>query len=35
MFFVVDGEGKGGGIALYWEESIKITILSHGLHHID
>jgi hypothetical protein len=33
--FVVDGQGKGGGIALFWDESIKISILSYGLHHID
>jgi endonuclease/exonuclease/phosphatase (EEP) superfamily protein YafD len=33
--FVVDGHGKGGGLALYWEDSIKITILSYGMHHID
>jgi hypothetical protein len=33
--FVVDGQGKGGGLALCWEDSIKITILSYGMHHID
>jgi hypothetical protein len=33
--FVVDGHGKGGGLALYCDDSIKIEILLHGLHHID
>jgi hypothetical protein len=33
--FVVDSEGNGGGLALYWDESIKISILSYGLHHMD
>jgi hypothetical protein len=33
--FVVDGHRKGGGLALYWEDLIKITILSYGMHHID
>jgi hypothetical protein len=33
--FVVDGDGKGGGLALYWDDSIKLSILSYGLHHID
>ena len=31
---MVDGVGKGGGLALYWDETIKIDILSYGLHHI-
>jgi hypothetical protein len=33
--FIVHGEGKGGGLALYWHDEIKIGILSYGLHHID
>jgi hypothetical protein len=33
--FVVYGEGKGGGLALFWDESIKVEIFSYGLHHID
>jgi hypothetical protein len=33
--FTVDGQEKGGGLALFWDESIKIEILSYGLHHID
>lgn len=33
--FVIDGVGKGGGLALFWDDSIKIDILSYGLHHID
>jgi hypothetical protein len=32
---VVDGHGKSGGLVLYWDESIKVTILSYGLHYID
>jgi hypothetical protein len=33
--FIVDGIDKSGGLALYWSDSIKIEILSYGLHHID
>jgi hypothetical protein len=33
--FNVDGHGKGGGLALYWVDSIKVEVLSYGLHHID
>jgi hypothetical protein len=33
--FAMDGVGKGGGLALFWDDSIKVTILSDGLHHID
>jgi hypothetical protein len=33
--FVVDGKGKSGGLALYWDNSIKFTILSYDMHHID
>jgi hypothetical protein len=33
--FTVDGQGKGGGLALYWNDSIKTDILSYGMHHID
>jgi hypothetical protein len=33
--FIVDGVGKGGGIALFWDDSIKIDILSYSLYHID
>jgi hypothetical protein len=33
--FVVEGKGKGSGLALFWDDSIKISILSCGLHHID
>jgi hypothetical protein len=33
--FVVDGKGKGGGLVLFWDESINISILSYGMHHID
>jgi hypothetical protein len=33
--FVVDDVGKGGGLALFWDDTIKIDILSYGLHYID
>jgi hypothetical protein len=26
---------KGGGLALFWSDEIKIQVLSYGLHHID
>jgi hypothetical protein len=31
--FVVDGQGKGG-LVLYWDDSIKLTVLSYGVHFI-
>jgi hypothetical protein len=33
--FLVNGRGKGGGLALYWDNSIKLNIVSYGMHHID
>jgi hypothetical protein len=33
--FTVDGQGKGRGLALYWNDLIKLEILSYGLYHID
>jgi hypothetical protein len=33
--FVVDGHGKGGGLAMYWDASINISILSYVQHYID
>jgi hypothetical protein len=33
--FVVDGQGKGGGPVLFWDDSININILSYGYHYID
>jgi hypothetical protein len=33
--FVVYGVGKGGGLALFWDDSIKAHIILYGLHHID
>jgi hypothetical protein len=33
--FVVDGVGKGAGVVLFWDDSIKIDLLSYGLHHVD
>jgi hypothetical protein len=32
---VVDGQEKGGGHVLFWDSSIKITMLSYCLHYID
>jgi hypothetical protein len=29
-FFVVDGVGKGGGLGLSWDESIKVDICRMG-----
>lgn len=28
-----DGNGKGVGSALYWDNSIKMEVLSHGMGH--
>lgn len=33
--YVVNGEGKGGGLALNWDESVSLDILSYSQHHID
>jgi hypothetical protein len=33
--FVVDGQGKGGGLGLFWDDEIKLQVLSYGMHHID
>jgi hypothetical protein len=33
--FQAKGEGKGGGIALYWLEEVTIELLSFRNHHID
>jgi hypothetical protein len=33
--YSVKGDGKGGGISLYWEEGITLEILSFSLRHID
>jgi hypothetical protein len=33
--FLVDGTCKGGGLALYWDESLKLDIVLYVLHHID
>jgi hypothetical protein len=31
--FVVDGQGKGGGLGLYWDDTMNINILSYSLHY--
>jgi hypothetical protein len=33
--FVIDNAGKGGGLALFWDDSIKLDIISYGMHYID
>jgi hypothetical protein len=33
--FVVNGHGNGGGLAVCWDDSIKLSIISYGQHHID
>jgi hypothetical protein len=33
--FVVDGQGKGCGLILFWDDKIKLQVLSYGMHHID
>jgi hypothetical protein len=33
--FQVSGDGKGGGIALYWQEGITVDLLSFSKRHID
>lgn len=31
----MNGRGKGGGIALLWDESIKVELKSYNVRHID
>jgi hypothetical protein len=33
--FQVQGDGKGGGIALYWTEDVTVDLLSFSKRHID
>jgi hypothetical protein len=33
--FQVKGDGKGGGLALYWTDDITVDLLSFSDHHID
>jgi hypothetical protein len=33
--FAANGEGKGGGIALFWDESMTIELKSFNGRHID
>jgi hypothetical protein len=33
--FVVDDQVKDGGLTPYWHDSIKVDILSYGMHHIN
>ena len=29
------GDGKGGGLALYWTEDVTVNLLSYSKHHIN
>nr|TKW09857.1 hypothetical protein SEVIR_6G128700v2 [Setaria viridis] len=31
----IKGEGKGGGVALFWDEGLTVDLQSMGEHHID
>lgn len=31
----IKGEGKGGGLALFWDEGLTVDLQSMGEHHID
>ncbi|KAH9685373.1 reverse transcriptase domain-containing protein [Citrus sinensis] len=33
--FVVDRNGMGGGLALFWSSDVNVTIKSYSSHHID
>jgi hypothetical protein len=33
--YQVSGDGKGGGIALYWTEDVTVDLLSFSKRHID
>jgi hypothetical protein len=33
--YTVQGDGKGGGLAIYWQEGITIDLLSFSKRHID
>jgi hypothetical protein len=33
--FAVKGEGKGGGLALFWTEEVTVDLLSFSDNHID
>jgi hypothetical protein len=33
--FVVNGDGKGGGLALYWQEGVTVDLISFSKRHID
>lgn len=32
---MVNGVGKGGGLALFWDESLKVELKSYNMRHID
>jgi hypothetical protein len=31
----VSVKGKGGGLALYWDDSVTVNLINYGPHHID
>jgi hypothetical protein len=33
--FVMNGDGKGGGLALYWQDGVTVDLLSFIKRHID
>jgi hypothetical protein len=33
--YTVKGDGKGGGLVLYWQEGITVDLLSFSKRHID
>ena len=35
MGFMSNGEGKGGGLAMFWRKEINLEIKSYSKHHID
>ena len=28
-------KGKGGGLALFWDDSVDVELINYGVHHID
>lgn len=34
-YFVVDRNGIGGGLALFWSSEVTVHITSYSSHHID
>ena len=34
-YFVVDSNGMGGGLSLFWSSDINVSIKSYSLYHIN